>query len=114
MEIILLICFLLLLCLLNNHTIEYFGNQLLLPDFTKSIFVGRNVYDKMVNNWKNYRREINEILGDRSPYINTEREIEEIKKEDLRIDKEIAEYNEDKKMGRLEVGEEMDIEEIYN
>jgi hypothetical protein len=35
-------------------------------------------------------------------------------KEDLRIDKEIAEYNEDKKMGRLEVGEEMDIEEIYN
>lgn len=48
MEIILLICFLLLLCLLNNHTIEYFGNQLLLPDFTKSIFVGRNVYDNKI------------------------------------------------------------------
>lgn len=48
MEIIVLICFLLLLCFLNNHTIENFGNQLLLPDFTKSIFVGRNVYDNKI------------------------------------------------------------------
>ncbi len=28
-------------------------------------FDERNVYDKMVNKWKNYRREINEIIGDR-------------------------------------------------
>ena len=48
MEIIILICFLLLLCLLNNYIIEKFGNQLLLPDFTKSIFIGRDVYDKNI------------------------------------------------------------------
>jgi len=77
-------------------------------------FVARNAYDKMVNNWINYRREMNDLLGDRSPFINTEKEIENMIKEELKIEKEIEEYNEDKKMGRLELKEDMDIEEIYN
>jgi len=68
----------------------------------------------MVNNWKNYRMEVNMILGDRSPYINTEREIDEIIKEELKIQREIDEYNEDKRMGRLGEMEEMESEEIYN
>jgi hypothetical protein len=100
--------------LLNRENLELYKSEKIRERENEENFVGRNVYDKMVNNWKNYRREINDILGDRSPYINTEREIEEMIKEDLRIDKEIAEYNEDKKMGRLEVGEEMDVEDIYN
>lgn len=80
----------------------------------EEIFVAKQVFSKMVNNWENYRREVNMILGDRSPYINTEREIDEIIKEELKIQREIDEYNEDKRMGRLGEMEEMESEEIYN
>lgn len=49
MEIIILISFILFLCILNNNIIENFGNQLLLPDFTKSIFVGKAIRDTKID-----------------------------------------------------------------
>lgn len=100
--------------LLNKENLDLYKLEKMRERQREENFVARNAYDKMVNNWINYRREMNDLLGDRSPFINTEKEIENMIKEELKIEKEIEEYNEDKKMGRLEVGEEMDIEEIYN
>lgn len=99
--------------LLNGENLELYKLEKMREREREENFVSRNAYDKMVNNWKNYRREMNDLLGDRSPFVNTEKEIEDMIKEELRIQKEIEEYNEDKKMGRLESKEDVDMEEIY-
>jgi len=41
-----------------------------------------NVMNAMINNWNNYRDEINELLGDISPYINYKEIIQKMIEED--------------------------------
>lgn len=41
--------------------------------------------DKMIDNWNNFRDEINELLGDTSPYYNYKEEIQEMINEDNMI-----------------------------
>lgn len=41
--------------------------------------------DKMIYNWNNFRDEINELLGDTSPYYNYKEEIQEMIDEDNMI-----------------------------
>ena len=41
--------------------------------------------DEMINNWNNFRDEINELLGDTSPYYNYKEEIQEMIDEDNMI-----------------------------
>jgi hypothetical protein len=38
--------------------------------------------DKMIENWNNFRDEINELLGDTSPYYNYKKELQEMIDED--------------------------------
>ena len=49
-------------------------------------------YKKLSNRWNNYRDEINELVGDMSPFINYENDIEKIVEEENMILEEI--YNE--------------------
>ena len=73
-----------------------------------------NVFDKLIRNWENYRNSDIELMGDRSRFINTEKEINDMIKEERKIMREIADYNEDKKMGRLFTEEEKEELEEYN
>jgi hypothetical protein len=73
-----------------------------------------NVFDKLIRNWENYRNSDIELMGDRSRFINTEKEINDMIKEERKIMREIADYNEDKKMGRLLTEEEKEELEEYN
>jgi len=41
--------------------------------------------DKMIENWNNFRDEINELLGDTSPYYNYKKELQEMIDEDNMI-----------------------------
>ena len=52
-----------------------------------------NGLNKMTNNWDNYRDSINELYGDRSPYINYKEEIELMIEEDMKILEEINNNN---------------------
>ena len=49
-------------------------------------------YKKLSNRWNNYRDEINELVGDTSPFINYKNDIEKIVEEENMILEEI--YNE--------------------
>tara|TARA_Y100000768_G_C23979393_1_gene684867 strand:- start:657 stop:1061 length:405 start_codon:yes stop_codon:yes gene_type:complete len=49
-------------------------------------------YNKLSNRWNNYRDEINELVGDMSPFINYKNDIEKIVEEENMILEEI--YNE--------------------
>lgn len=70
--------------------------------------------NKLVQNWENYRKEDIRLMGDRSRYINTENEINEMIKEERKILREIEDYNEDKKKNRLISKEEKEeLEEYY-
>ena len=73
-----------------------------------------NVFDKLIRNWESYRNSDIELMGDRSRFINTEKEINDMIKEERKIMREIADYNEDKKMGRLLTEEEKEELEEYN
>ena len=73
-----------------------------------------NVFDKLIRNWENYRNSDIELMGDRSRFINTEKEINDMIKEERKIMREIADYNEDKKMGRLLTEEEKEQLEEFN
>ena len=73
-----------------------------------------NVFDKLIRNWENYRNSDIELIGDRSRFINTEKEINDMIKEERKIMREIADYNEDKKMGRLLTEEEKEQLEEFN
>jgi hypothetical protein len=73
-----------------------------------------NVFNKLIRNWENYRNRDIELMGDRSRFINTEKEINDMIKEERKIMREIADYNEDKKMGRLLTEEEKEELEEYN
>ena len=76
--------------------------------------INPNVFNKLIKNWENYRNSDIELMGDRSRFINTEKEINDMIKEERKIMKEIADYNEDKKMGRLLTEEEKEELEEYN
>ena len=52
-----------------------------------------NRLNKMTNNWDNYRDSINELYGDRSPYINYKEELELMIEEDIKILEEIENNN---------------------
>lgn len=73
----------------------------------------RIMFSKMIKNWENYREEDIEILGDRSKFIDTEKEINAMIEEENFIEKEINNYNEDKKKGRLMTEEEKEEMQDY-
>tara|TARA_Y100000389_G_scaffold194155_2_gene223794 strand:- start:2679 stop:3257 length:579 start_codon:yes stop_codon:yes gene_type:complete len=73
----------------------------------------RIIFLKMIKNWENYREEDIEILGDRSKFIDTEKEINAMIEEENFIEKEINNYNEDKKKGRLMTEEEKEEMQDY-
>lgn len=73
----------------------------------------RIMFSKMIKNWENYREEDIEILGDRSKFIDTEKEINAMIEEENFIKKEINNYNEDKKKGRLMTEEEKEEMQDY-
>ena len=54
-----------------------------------------NGLNKMTNNWDNYRDSINELYGDRSPYINYKEELELMIEEDMKILEEMENNNND-------------------
>ena len=47
------------------------------------------IMNGMINNWNNYRDEINELLGDMSPYINYRETIQKMVDEDNYIQEKI-------------------------
>lgn len=73
----------------------------------------RIMFSKMIKNWESYREEDIEILGDRSKFIDTEKEINAMIEEENFIEKEINNYNEDKKKGRLMTEEEKEEMQDY-
>jgi len=76
--------------------------------------INPDVFKKLIANWENYRKRDIELLGDRSIFINIEKEINDMVKEERKILREIANYNEDKKKGRLLTEEEKEELEEYN
>ena len=50
----------------------------------------------MINRWNNYRDEMNDLLGDRSPFLNYKKEIDNMVKEDIKINKMIEERENEK------------------
>ena len=47
------------------------------------------IINTMINNWNNYRDELNELLGDMSPYINYKETIQKMVDEDNYIQEKI-------------------------
>ena len=71
--------------------------EMIVSDSTKKLIdkIEKEKYHKitseMINRWNNYRDEINDLVGDLSPYINYKEEIDNMVKEDIKIDKLIEE-----------------------
>jgi hypothetical protein len=68
--------------------------------------------DKMINNWNNFRDEINELLGDTSPYYNYKEEIQEMIDEDNMIN-ELLYNNENNNDSEYSSDEENNKNLIY-
>ena len=100
--------------LLNKENLDKYKFEKMREKEWEETFVVKRVFQNMINNWQIYRNGINDLLGDRSPYIFTEQLVDQMVSEEYKIHKEIEEYNEDKRMGRLEKEEDIIFEEIYN
>tara|TARA_X000000368_G_scaffold295723_1_gene235391 strand:- start:674 stop:1222 length:549 start_codon:yes stop_codon:yes gene_type:complete len=77
----------------SDKTIEH-KKQL---ENTKKLRENRTYFknlDKMIDNWNNFRDNENDLRGDLSPYINYINDIENMKLENLKIEKEIEELEE--------------------
>lgn len=89
---------------LNNNwtTINKKTKKIVISESTKLLkekYEKENYYrllEKMINNWNNYRDEMNDLLGDRSPFLNYKKEIENLVKEDIKINKMIEERENEK------------------
>lgn len=100
--------------ILNKENILKYGEELKRQKNMKEEKINMNIYYKMIANWESYRNSDIELYGDRSRFIENDREIERIISEELKIQKEIDTYNEDKKKGRLISEEEkIELEEYY-
>jgi len=60
------------------------------------------MYQRMIINWERFREAENNLLGDRSRFINNDQEIEKIIEEEIYIKKQIEEYNEDIKNNNIQ------------
>lgn len=89
---------------LNNNwtTINKKTKEIVISESTKLLkekYEKENYYrelEKMINRWNNYRDEINDLLGDRSPFLNYKKEIDNMVKEDIKINKMIEERENEK------------------
>ena len=100
--------------ILNKENILKYGEQIKREKKIKEETIDINIYNKMIANWERYRNSDIELYGDRSRFIDNYKEIERMINEELKIQKEIDTYNEDKKKGRLISEEEkMELEEYY-
>tara|TARA_B100001093_G_C26796895_1_gene1001528 strand:- start:576 stop:1178 length:603 start_codon:yes stop_codon:yes gene_type:complete len=78
----------------EKEEIDKYNNKITGNQLTK-------VYRKMIKNWEEFREAENNLLGDRSRFINNDLEIERMIKEEEYIKKEIEEYNEDIKNNKI-------------
>ena len=100
--------------ILNKENILKYGEQIKREKKIKEETIDIDIYNKMIANWERYRNSDIELYGDRSRFIDNYKEIERMINEELKIQKEIDTYNEDKKKGRLISEEEkMELEEYY-
>jgi hypothetical protein len=89
---------------LNNNwtTINKKTKEIVISESTKLLkkkYEKENYYrelEKMINRWNNYRDEMNDLLGDRSPFLNYKKEIDNMVKEDIKINKMIEERENEK------------------
>ena len=89
---------------LNNNwtTINKKTKEIVISESTKLLkekYEKENYYrelEKMINRWNNYRDEMNDLLGDRSPFLNYKKEIDNMVKEDIKINKMIQERENEK------------------
>ena len=68
--------------------------------------------DKMIENWNNFRDDINELLGDTSPYYNYKKELQEMIDEDNMIN-ELMYDNENNNYSEYSSDEENNKNLIY-
>jgi hypothetical protein len=89
---------------LNNYwtTINKKTKEIVISESTKLLkekYEKENYYrklEKMINRWNNYRDEMNDLLGDRSPFLNYKKEIDNMVKEDIKINKMIEKRENEK------------------
>lgn len=89
---------------LNNNwtTINKKTKEIVISESTKLLkekYEKENYYhelEKMINRWNNYRDEMNDLLGDRSPFLNYKKEIDNMVKEDIKINKMIEKRENEK------------------
>ena len=74
---------------IDKHNSKITGTQLI------------KIYNRMIINWEEFREAENNLLGDRSRFIDNDLEIERMIEEEEYIKKEIEEYNEDIKNNRM-------------